>query len=461
MLETSEEYKEKIQNYDRNIKPKVEFYFDGEEEDPIVFASDDISDIDILEEIQTEGSTPLGTIASNELIITLKNEDNRFLAANIESPFYGKIRQSIKVIPYYGIKLADGGFEYIKMGEYYVTEWEADSGSPNSMVICNDKLFKVGEMDIPLIPTAENITARQMFITLFKALGLSSEEYDVDVVLSQIQILIAYFPDGKAREGLAKMAEAFNCNVTVTRNGVIKVSSNESIADEPIVEYTDEKMIFTTNMPQKFSNVFSKINVATNQHIIKDTQSGLSAKYVPVSATGRKLDNLKFGASPSAYVEYIKIEKSTHLEVKSINIGTWGVNLELENLVGTEKQTDVEIFTHPMDIAKDEVEITNEGAYNLIGDKKYPINNYLIQKREDALSHAEKVAPLVTDPAGYVKITTRGDPSMELNDVVKATDNANKLGSLNIVPIRHQLRYDSGLGCEILAIKKTARKPDE
>ena len=461
MLSTTSYYKTAIKQPSRNIKPKVEIYFDGDALPPVALGSDNIAGIDLLEETQAEGQTPLGAVSSNEVVLTLRNDEDQFNPNYALGPYYGKLLPNLKVLPYYGLEVTDASgntsFEWITLGTFRTGDWQADSGDTFATVICNDFLFKFGDQDIPLIPTMENVTRYQVFETFFKANELASDNYEIDATLSSYTVPIAYFPKGKVKDGLSTMAEAFNCTVTMTRGNKIKVLSNTTVGSS-VVTFSDTDMIHTSNMPQKFSNVYSEVNVRSNQHIVKSAQSILAAEDVNIPVAGRDLDKLSFTTSPSAFVEYIKISKATHLSIESISIGAQGMNLHLNNDASAQKYADLEIFGHPMDIAADEVEVVDTDIYDKIGSKKLPIDKYLIQEKSTALDHADKVKILVRDPSAYVYCRTRGDPSIELGDVITVVDNTNNLGSIEIIPLRLDYRYDGGLGCDILGIKKSARE---
>lgn len=461
MITTTSYYKTAIKAASRNEKPKVEIYFDGEGSSPTILGSDNIAGISFLNETQAEGETPLGAVSSDEIVITLRNDENQFLADNVSSPYYGKLNPNVKIEPYYGLQVTDASgntsFEWISLGEYWSTEWDADSGEPFATVICHDFLFKTGEKEIPLIPTMQNITRYQMWETLFQAIGLASDNYTIDATLSNDTVLIAFFPKGKVRNAMTKMAEAFNCNVTMSRDGKITVTSNSTLSAS-VLTMQDTDLIFDSNMPQNFENVYSEVNVRYSQFTLNPLQSVLKLEGVSIPASGVTLSNIEFTSSPVAFVGYIRINNAVHVSIGDVSIGTWGVSMQIDNSASANLTVDIEVFGHPMDVIQDEIEVQDAIAYGKVGSKKKYLDNYLVQTNAAATAYGNRILALVSDETAYVELNTRGDPSLELNDVITAIDATNGLPSTDIVPIRYNYNYDGGLGCAILGIKKSIRE---
>jgi len=455
MIDTTSEYKTAILSASRDIKPRVEIYFDGDNEAATILASDNIAGIDLLEEQQAEGTSPLGVVSSNEIALTLRNDESQFCPNNPTGPYYGKLLPRIKVVPYYGLKVGES-YEWIPLGIYRTEDWIAPSGEAFATVICNDLLLDIGEKDIPLIPTMHHVTQYTMFETLFKAIGLASDDYNIDATLTT-EVPIAYYPKGKVRTALTYMAEAFNCTVAVDREGKIKVASNSTVGSS-VVTFTDVDMIFTSNMPQKFEEIYSEVALQYVQHIVQPLQSVLKLEDVAIPAAGITLENLAFSKAPVAFVGYIRLSGATHLSIGSLSVGTWGMTIQIDNSASADLVVDIEVFAHPIELTADTVEVRDDAMYSKVGSKKLSIRSYLIQESAQATITANKILVLVKDPSAYVLCSTRGDMSLELCDTITVSDATNKLGTIEIVPIRYKYYYDGGLGCEILGIKKSIRE---
>lgn len=75
----------------------------------LVFEDEDISALELLEELNADDTNPFGSISSNECAISIKNEQQRFIPVNRNSPFYGMFKPRMRFQPYMGVnrKCAD------------------------------------------------------------------------------------------------------------------------------------------------------------------------------------------------------------------------------------------------------------------------------------------------------------------------------------------------------------------
>jgi len=458
MLNTTSYYKTAIKLLGRNIKPKVEIYFDGAGSPPVTLGSDNVALIDpFLEEAQADGNNPLGVVSANEINITLRNDEQHFNPNNEDSPYYNKMHPNVLIKPYLGLQIEDLSFEWISLGYFYSTNWEAESDSIYAEVLCHDRLYDLGQKDVPLIPTMQNVTRYQMFETLFRALGLGSDNYEIDISLQSDTIPIGYFYDGKVKTVLSKLAEAFNCSVFCTRDNKIKVLSNCTVGAS-VITMSDSDLIKSSDMPQDFDSIYSDVTIRYYHHNIEDVTSVLTIDELDVSASGSTFTNLKFTLAPVAFVDHIRITDNPDISINYMAIGTWGMDISFDNSASTNQQIKLEVLGYPITTIENEITERDNTAYTLIGEKILDIDNPLIQLASDASALATVILPIVADPKGYVECNTRGDMSLELGDTTTVDDDTNKVGEIDIIPIRYDYTYDGGLACFIRGIKKSLRE---
>ena len=456
MISTSAGYKTNVKASSRQWSGKVDIYFDGEGNSPTTLTSTMISAIDFLEETFTEGDNPLGRVSSNEIVLILNNKDYDFTAAYTSSPYYGKLVPNVKVVPYYGL-MVSGSFEWISLGSYWTSDWDSPSQSVLSTVVCHDRLFKLGDKDVPLIPTQENLTRKVVFENFFRAIGLLASDSDVDATLTT-EVEIVYYPEGKVRDVLTKLAQAFNCTVSMTRANKIKVSNNQTVGAS-VITFAESDMLKKVNMPQEFSNIYTDVDVVYSVHKVLPSEVVLKLTDVPIPAAGVTLSNLRFSKAPIAMVSYVKITQVKHVSIGIMEIGSWGISLQIVNDASAAQVVDIEVFAYPLEIAKDEISVRDATAYALLGEEKaLRIDNYLVQTAAEATTHANLILPIVSDPDAYVKVDSRGDPSIELTDTITIDSTIAKVSSIDIIPIRLDYTNPGGLSCNILGIKKTARE---
>ena len=70
--------------HSRHILSKLELYFDGADNNPLVVDNSNyLIDYQIVEEASAETANPLGAVSANELTITLANFNNLFSPSNV------------------------------------------------------------------------------------------------------------------------------------------------------------------------------------------------------------------------------------------------------------------------------------------------------------------------------------------------------------------------------------------
>ncbi len=455
MLTTTAEYKTAILAAQRDIKSKVDIYFDGEGNPPTQLDKDHIKSIHFLEEGQAEGETPLGRVSSNEITIALRNDEQQFVPTYEAGPYYEKLVPNVKVEPYLGL-LVEGSYEWIPLGVFWTGDWNAPSNSIFATIVCHDRLYELGQEDVPQIPTMENQTQITILNTLFRAIGLDPAEYSIDATLTTV-VPIAWFPEGKVLRALNVLAGAFNCTIAMTRDNILRVSSNR-IVGSSVVTFADTDMVFDSEVPQETEEIYSKVSVKYKTPYIGSVVSLLKIEELTIPAAGITLDDLRFTESPVAFVAYIQLSEAPHISISSMTIGTWSMSLTVANVAGVAKTVNLEIFGHPIKTVEDEVTEQDATALALIGSKILPIDNYLVQTASAAGEHAQLILPIVSDATAYVSGGTRGDPSIEITDVMTIQNPTDKVGTIQIVPIRLNYWYTGGLRCAIRGIKKTARE---
>jgi len=456
VISTSAGYKTNVKAASRQWSSKVDIYFDGEANPATTLTSTMISAIDFLEETFTDGDNPLGRVSSNEIVLILNNKDYDFTPTYTGGLYYGKLVPNVKVEPYYGL-MVSGSFEWIPLGAYWTGDWDAPSQSVLSTVVCHDRLFKLGDKDIPLIPTQENLTQKVVFENFFRAIGLASDNYEIDATLTT-EVEIVYYPEGKVRDALTKLAQAFNCTVSMTRDNKIKVSNNQTVGAS-VITFSEDDMLKNANIPQRFDNIYTDVDIVYSVHKVGPPESVLKLTDVPIPAAGVTLENLKFTKSPIAMVSYIKITQVKHVSIGTMEIGSWGINLQIINSASANQVIDIEVFAYPLIITTDIISVRDATAFALLGEEKaLLINNYLVQSAAGATTYANLILPIVADPDAYVEVDSRGDPSIELTDTMTVDSTIAKIGTIDIIPIRLDYSNPGGVNCLILGIKKSARE---
>ncbi|RJQ25521.1 MAG: hypothetical protein C4589_10995 [Peptococcaceae bacterium] len=452
MIMVSNDYKTAINADVRNIKPRVLAYFDGDGQPPIELDENTIVDIHLLEEAHAESDNPLGLVSANETTISFDNSSRDFTPTNLTSPYYDKLRPNLLIKPYLGLETSPGTFEYVPLGVFRTGDWSAPSESVEATVTGYDKLYELGNKDIPMLPVQTNTTVAGMFELLFQVLGLAPDQYEIDISLNQ-PIQVGWFPKGKVRDAFQVLAIAGNCNVSANRYGVVRVKNNFK-SGNAVVTLTDNDQIIIAENPQKYLDTYNKVSMIYKTPYLKKSDSLLKIDSIAIPNGGFIFQNLAF-SGPVAIIDQISLVGAKNAVVESIEYGTWSITVSVSNS-GPAETVSLEVFGRMIETLNSTSLIQDEYLLARWGERELKIDNEMIQDKEVATLYAQSLLSLLKDPYMNLSLDVRGDPALEVNDIVEIQDQTDKIGIVDALPIRITLNYDGGLGGRIEARKPIA-----
>jgi len=417
-----------------------------------------LESMNLLEEMFAENSTPLGAVSSNELVLSILNQNKDFSPSNVSSPYYNELLPNIPLDVYVGIKLLSGVIEYLALGTFYTTDWETPSNSLMANIVCNDRLFNLFNSPMPQIPIQENINMSTMFTILFTAMGLTAKQFEVDAL--PYGVSIAALPEGEAvtiRSGLQQMSEQGLCNVFVSRkDGKIRVLRNNNV--EPVsYTWTDSDMIINADIQTKYSNIMSQVEITYHVPHVGEQVSVLSLENVEIPIGGIIFSSLFFD-SVIGDVENVKLIGAINSTIDSMTIGAKSISLTISN-TGVAETVAIEVYGRSITTIDAIYTVTDTAMQAIIGNVKFTVpNTEYIQSREEATIRAQKILSLVTDTSAYVQIEARGDPAVELINSILINDVTDSITNLAVVPIRIENNFTNGIDCKMVAVKKSVRE---
>ena len=453
MITVSNAYKTAVNADARRWAPRIEIYFDGPGVDPVVF--DDVANISLLEESSADGENPLGLVSSNEIKINLDNSERNFTPTNTASPYYGKLKPNILIKLYLGLLVAASTYEYIPLGVFRSGDWQSPSSSVEASVVAYDKLYAIGKLDVPMIAMAANTTIGQLFAVLFDALGLTATEYAVGEALDQ-PVTLGYIPKGKVLAALQYLSIAGSCSVTTDRYGVIKVTSNFVTGSvTPVQTWTDQNQIAEAGNPQRYLDCYSAVKVNYKIPRLNPLDTILKIEQLVIPTGGITIANVEFSAGPVAYVEQVRLNGAVNSGVVSVEYGAWTITVAIAN-DGTQETVELEVIGQGVDFITVPYTAQDPAAIAEFGFKELSIDNRLIQGSQTAQSYAVSLLSYVVDPLVNFDLEVRGDPAVEVGDIVQIQDPSDLIGSVNVIPTRISLDFDGGLQATVQARKPIA-----
>lgn len=455
MQNVSDLFKTKINGDTRYFSVKCDIYFDGDNQPPITFeGTDDIVSISLLEEACAESDSPLGALSSNELTITLNNKGHRFTSTNTISPYYSKLIPNVKVKAYLGLEIEPDVFEYVNLGTYKSQDWDTTSSDVEVSTVCHDRLYDLGLLDCPSIPVIQNTTIYNMFVYLFRSLGLSETEYEIDTSLNY-PLQYSWFVKGKVKENLQKLAEGGSCLVYVLRNND-KIRVRNIFSGYTRVGYLDDStQINRASIPQRYTKTYNKVGVTKKTPFVRNTEQILQLDNILVEPGISTLSKAEFSTGPIAIMNQIQCSNGIFTKVKSFTHTAWNTTITFENS-GPIAET-VSVIGYGQKIECVDTEASVQSATTFTGERQLTIDNMFIQDTNTARDYAARILQFVSDPGAYVEIDYRGNPAIELWDVLFIDDTSDKVSGFEVVPLRNTLNFDGSLSAQMTCLRQTTK----
>lgn len=435
MLNVSETYKQAIDADIRHIIPRVLVYFS---EIPTEFTVDEVISLHLLEEAKAETGNPLGAVSSNELTITLDNSNCFFNPTNTASPYYGLLKPNVKVEAFLAVKTAAGTYEETPLGTFYTAEWSEGT------VTGYDSLYTLGGMDVPMIKTQEDTTIGRMFAALFDAMEVAN--YSIDPGLDQT-IRIGWLPNGSTQQALQALCVAGNCFINVDRTGVIRVQKN-ALSGVPVSTLTDDNQIIRAVNPQKYLDIYNQVKVTYCRPRLGKRDTILNMDGIEIESGTSEIDKTHFNAAPIGKVERISINHRANSSINTLSYDAWSV------LIGTVNPGSAEIVNiigrgYPLNLTYRDRTTRDDALIAEWGLKELVIQNDLIQDSRVARTYAQDLLALVADPFRGFELEIRGNPALEIGDIIEISDPTDNIPLTNIAIERITLDYDGGLSGSI------------
>lgn len=428
-MSTDAQYNE----YSRHIEIKLEIYFDGLAQPPLVVTKDDyIRSFNLLEETGDAGYWPLGQVSANEISFKLFNKNSMFSPSNTDSIYYGKMANAI-IKPF--VKIADGSWE--PLGKFYTFKWDSELNSQTANVVARDELSNLASKQFNF-QLKQDLSYIQAFETLFNSIGITAI-IDPSITGS----LNWLFFEESNYITLQRLAEASKVIVTTNRLGQVTVTSILNKTIRAII--TDADQIHT---------------VATSKGMIRNYEN-IVVKY----DTPQLEDNLPLVALLDFLIEagtniYDKIDftnKNANI-VKSVNFNPGKSTTELQNYTCTNESITltIENASSSNDVAAITVhgEALNSSLHSTVAtgaDKVYAYINKFIQNSTLANSISTLLHAFQTVDTMGLRLTTRGNLKFQVGDVLQISSSRYAINFKGLIT-KADYTYAGGLKCNLEVI---------
>jgi hypothetical protein len=431
-----------------------------------IYEGDDILMIHLLEEREvSQGSLPIGNISANEIDIRLDNSTRKFDAGNIASPLYQMLKANRRIKAWLGVEKSDeeadtlflqgsqfpakvlsedkeDKIEYVPLGTFWSGDWSVPENGVYAHVVGRDRLEMLRNSDYSTSYVQQGKSLYSIAQTILTDAGLEEGEYWIDASLQSYVIPYAYFTPQSHREALRKIAEACLGQVYCDRNGVIRIEGSSYLTTESKEEYCFVQGIpfpakgeqidaygigaddyYDKNNPVKWSEIANYIEVET-QPLSPDTIQEVYRSSSPESIEAGELKSTTIFYNESPCINFVATLENAvagaaiistkyyawgaYITIYSPNKGTYELKVNGKPL---------RVMNKEKAIAMDNGSITDNGKIVY----SFPAN-HLVQTKAQAQTIANALLASFKDPRRDIEISWRGNPALELGDVIIAPD---------------------------------------
>lgn len=423
--------------HSRCILLKLDIFFDGLQNDPLTVTREDyLIDADILDEAGAEDNNPLGAISANELSFSLYNEDGIFSPTNPESPYYGKIKTNVPIIPYMKPDMYDGTeVNWIKMGVYYVSDWNATVTGAAASITADDKLQQVFLEPAPVIPVGLNKTQAAFFQEVFDALGYAAK------ISQDLNATLLYtFTEGEQKKFLQEMLQGAIAYCTCDKNGGIVIEPLDST--RPLrATLTDADQIISVDAEQSIVKTYGGVELTYVLPQLTEAIQLLEIKDANVPAGIFTHNKVAFSKGPAKVITNVcAITENKEVAIVDYVNSPWDITLITKNESTTKATSNLTVYG----IAVDFVEtILTDNVSNVL-----KVKNRYIQSTEYAIKYKEMLEAFVNSDMPTLTLQVRGNPLLNVGDKVRVQSERYNLDFTGILK-RISYKYIGSLSCEI------------
>jgi len=419
----------------RLLSVKVELYFDGADNAPFTAQKGDyLIDAAWLEEGSADSSSLFGTISSNDISFRLLNKNGMFSPTNAAGPYYGKIKQGVKIIPYIKPEYAADEVAWVQLGVYYITGWNCEITGTYADVVANDIWYNIFKQPVPSYPVALNKTYKAFLTSILTLLGFTatiSDELDTNVPYC--------FLDGSVQQSLQDITAAGLAYVTSDKAGVPVVGALFG-AKETRATLTDGDQIVSVSAKQSITRSYDGVSLAYSIPQISAIQSLLEMSNLTVPIGSLTVEKASFSKGPMWQVSTVHIfALSDDVSLTSYNATPWQMSFTLNN-AGVQVTASVSVFGTVVELT--EITISDNVTKILTVSNKYIQDATYAQKYKNALT------AFVTNNTPVIVLTIKGNPLLAVGDKIVVQSVKYNLDFIGII---QRLNYDyvGSLSCEM------------
>ncbi len=384
-----------------------------------------------LEEGSADSSNPFGAVSSNELSFRLYNDKGIFSPTNPSSPYFGKIRNGIKVIPYIKVE----GTEWEQLGEYFVTDWEAAITGTYADVITNDQWYQIFSSAAPNYPVTLSLPFNEMIYGVYDLMG-----YSIQVSEELTEVLPVAFIEGTPLNFTQEMltgALAFCTSDKTGRSVVLPFISTRPVR----AILTDADQIKVVNAKQSTTKTYEGVELTYAIPSYTEVSKLVELTDIEIAPGISKILNVASSSTPVLKHTLVDIQ-STLEKISLVTYTASSQSLSFELLNPSQVSVAASLSVYGIPVIFTDVVVSDNSTTLL------KVKNRYIQTVEYAMKYRELLENVVNSPVPFLTLSVRGNPLLNIGDRIQINSAKYNLVFDGVIQ-RMSYNYDGGLSCEM------------
>lgn len=387
------------------------------------YGEDDVMLLQLQEERDVDaGGISIGSVSVNEMDLRLNNSDRRWDLDNDASPLAGKIKPKRKVRAWLGVN-TPSGIEWAPLGVFWTGDWYTNDDDLYVETTCRDRLQFLSDSEYTTNRLGMAAHLGELAADVLQDAGVPPEEYWIDPALGDFATPNSWLDRMTHRAALTKIAEACGGRVYADRQGIIRVEGPEYLEDvvDPAVEigrdayYRKDKIIRSNQLANRIEVRAQPTRIASASERVYESgepQEIAAGQEITVTA--------EYNKKPCADA-VASITADPGITIASVDYYSWGAVIRVQNIGASAGSFRLAVDAKPVEklspivvSAEDADSIREYGPVTFT----YP-DNHLICTRAHADYLASWLLSRHKTPPRHVEMDWRGNPAVELGDVVE------------------------------------------
>jgi len=428
------------------------------------YEGEQLVSVRLLEERETSNaSLPVGNISSNELIVRIVN-DGRFDPDNETSPLNGLLLPNRRVRAWLGAEV-NSDTEWVPLGTFWSVEWGTESDVLEATVRALDRLEHLRKSIYRTSVVQQNVTAAALAQDILLDAGLSSVDWVIEDGLNDVVFPWAWFEPVSHREALRLLAEAAMAVVYCDRDGRVRIGASAVVLPDeetgpwylqgssfpaettvqPVFGIGPDDYFAPLRAPARQDQVANEIVVTARPVAPAGSPEEVYRSTSPITVPAGQTVTVTAQYQDPPVMNAVASLESPPAGVKIVaaRYYAWGAEVDIENTGGADEDVTLVVTgTRLVAQAGERVMVADAKSQALNGRLVYAFpENHLIQTRAQARTIAQALLASFKDPRRDIEMEWRGNPALELGDLIAVVTDAERDRRSEYAVIRQELDW--------------------